>query len=167
MTSSKLNEAAALAAKKAAEATAKADALTAEALQAKTAADTKAAERRKAFMTKWLAEFDDRAIDTEQRAAMAALEEAAMAATKTDPMMKASLEAHRLYFRRNADSQTSTNFASQVGVPAPASYPGANPPRVHEAMQLAVVRLAQRLEDARTADTFDALERAANGDDDG
>src|SRR5665647_3726872 len=95
----------------------------AAALEAGAEFDAKAGERRKKFMTQWLAEFDDGALDAEQRAAMATIEEAAQAATKTDPMMKAALAVHRLSIRRFAAGQMAANFASQVGVPAPRSDP--------------------------------------------
>ena len=136
----------------------------AAALEAGAEFDAKAGERRKKFMTQWLAEFDDGALDAEQRAAMATIEEAAQAATKTDPMMKAALEVHRLSIRRFAAGQMAANFASQVGVPAPRSDPDRDPVRTAEAGQLAVRHLAERLEGERTAAIFAALEAAADGD---
>jgi len=164
MKSSKRKEEAAALAATAAQ-TAEAAALAqATALEAGAEFDAEAGERRKKFMTQWLAEFDDGAMNAEQRAAMATLEEAAQAATTTDPMMKAALEVHRLYFRRSAAGQMATNFASQVGVPAPRSDPGHDPVRTAEALQLAVQHLAERLEGERTAAIFAALEAAADGD---
>lgn len=161
---SKLKLTAAALAEKAAQ-TAEAAALArAAALEAGAAVDAEAGERRKKFMTQWLAEFDDGAMDAEQRAAMATLEEAAQAATKTDPMMKAALEVHRLSIRRFAAGQMAANFASQVGVPAPRSDPDRDPVRTAEAGQLAVRHLAERLEGERTAAIFAALEAAADGD---
>jgi len=136
----------------------------AAALEAGAEFDAKAGERRKKFMTQWLAEFDDGALDAEQRAAMATIEEAAQAATKTDPMMKAALAVHRLSIRRFAAGQMAANFASQVGVPAPRSDPDRDPVRTAEAGQLAVRHLAERLEGERTAAIFAALEAAADGD---
>lgn len=163
MKSSKLKDAAAKAAK-AAEASAAYEQAQRESAEAAADFQADAEARRQTYMKKWLAEFDDSAMNAEQRAAMATLEEAAQAATKTDPMMKAALEVHRLSLRRFAAGQMAANFASQVGVPAPRSDPDRDPVRTAEAGQLAVRHLAERLEGERTAAIFAALEAAADGD---
>jgi|SRR5665647_1573431 len=163
MKASKLNEAAALAAKKAADATAAAELAQHEALEAKAAFDAEAEERRLAFMKAWLAEFDDDALDTEQRAAMAAFEEAAQA----DPLAKAWLDVLRMYVRRYQDGLMAQNFSTIIGAPVPPPPAGGSPPQVAEALQLAVYHLAERLEGERVAEVWAALEAAAGGDDDG
>lgn len=169
MKPSKLNAAAALAAKKAADAKAALEVATAEALQAQTAADTKAAERRQAFMKKWLdeefvqAHEADVALLASKAAFEAALEEAAQA----DPVLRAWLAHLRSSMRTTLDGQTATNFAQQVGVPAPVYFPNHGTSKFFEVMDTAMVRLASRLEGERQAEIFEVLERAANGDDDG
>jgi len=133
-----------------------AQAKAAKATDARTAVES---VRRQAFDGRWLAGYDDQAIEAEQRAALAKFEEA----VAVDPVMTAWLMVQRLYLRRHADGQMATNFASSVGVPAPKYYPGADSPDLSGAMQRAVEALAGRLEGERTAGIFADREAAAEG----
>jgi len=166
MTSSK-NDAAALAAK-AAEATAAAELAQREAVEAKAEDDVQAEARRQKFMTKWLDEEFVQApeADVALRASKAAFEAAFEESVKADPLMQAWLAHLRSSIRIGADGQTARTFASQVGVTAPTYYPKASSPNFFEVMNLAIQHLASRLEGERTADIFDALEAAANGEGD-
>jgi len=74
------------------------------------------------------------------------------------------LEHLRASYRIGADGQTAANFAQQTGVPAPQYFPNAGTPTFFEVMNLAMQHLASRLEGERTADIFDALDAAAEGD---
>ena len=160
MKPSKLNQAAALAAKKAAESAAADKLVQREYLEEKAKFDAAAEVRRQKYMKDWLAQFDDAAAEAAQVAAMAAFETAAQA----DPLMAAWLEVQRLYFRRHADGSTAQTFASLVGVSAPTHAPGSNPPNLSGVMQRAMSQLAQRLEGERTAQIFEAREAAAEGE---
>ena len=133
-----------------------AQAKAAKATDARTAVES---VRRQAFDGRWLAGYDDQALEQEQRDALAAFEEAVAA----DPLMTAWLAVQRLFLRRHADGQMATNFASSVGVPAPKYYPGADSPDPIHAMRRAVEAIAGRLESERTAEIFAARERAATG----
>lgn len=164
MKSSKLNEAAALA-EKAAEATTAAQLAQNAALEAKAEFDAEAEGRRQKFMTQWLAEEFVQApeADIALLASKAAFEEA----VRADPLMQVWLAHLRSHLRISADGQTAQNFASQVGVTAPVYDMKGSFPTFFEVMQRAMEHLAQRLEGERQAEIFEALEAAANGDDDG
>jgi len=161
MKSSKLNDAAALAAK-AAEATAAAEQAQHEALEAKAAFDLGAGVRRQAFDRAWLAEHDDAAAEAAQAAAMSAFE----TAVEADPVALAWLEVLRMYIRRYEDGLVAQNFSTSIGGPVRPSPAGGSAPQVSDALQRALVHLAQRLEGERTAEIFEAREAAANGEGD-
>lgn len=148
------------AAKEAAAAKAKAERTQREYLESKAAFDIEAEGRRQKFMQDWFAEYDAGAEEAAQFAALAAFEKALAA----DPVALAWLEVQRMYMRRHADYQTAVNFAASTGVAAPKNGPGASPPEFSWSLQQALQNLAKRLEGERTADIFDALERAADGE---
>ena len=124
--------------------------------------------RRQTFMKKWLDEEFVKApeVAVARQASTAALEAAVEEAAQTDPVLRAWLEYARSGMRSWHDGGTAQTFASQVGVPAPV-YDAYATSTFFEVMQRVMEHLASRLEGERTADIFDALEAAANGDDDG
>jgi len=156
------------AAKEAATAKAKAELLERESAEASAKFQAQAEIRRQKFMNRWL---DDEFVqapeaDVARQASTAALEAAVEEAAQTDPVLRAWLAYARSSIRSWQDGGTAQNFASQVGVPAP-RYDTFATSTFFEVIQRVVERLASRREEERTADIFDALERAANGDDDG
>lgn len=150
------------AAKELAAAQAKSERLGRESADASAKFQAEAQERRLAFMRDWLeTEFvEAHEAEVARLATLAAFEEAVQA----DPLMALWLAHLRATWRTGADAQTSQNFASQLGVTAPKSYPRAGASHFFEIMDFAIQRLASRLEGERTADIFDALEAAANGE---
>lgn len=161
---SELKLTAAALAEKAAQAAEAAARAQAAALAAGAEFDAEAEVRRQAFMKKWLAEEFVQAheADVVCRATLAAFE----TAVQNDPLMQVWLAHLRANFRTSVDGQTAANFAQQTGVPAPRYDPHASTEPFFGAMNRAMERLASRLEAERTADIFDALEAAANGEGD-
>lgn len=155
------------AAKEAAAAKAKAEILERESAEASAKFQAQAEIRRQKFMKKWLAEEFVQApeADIAWRASTAALEAAVEEAAQTDPVLRAWLAYARSGMRSWHDGGTAQSFASQVGVPAPV-YDRLATSTFFEVMQRVMERLAARLEGERTADIFDALEAAANGEGD-
>jgi len=113
--------------------------------------------RRQDFDRAWLAAFDDAALEAEQSAALAAFE----AALAVDPVASAWLEVARLRLRRHNMGQTAVSFASGLGVQAPVSWVSRDAALMSDAAQRAVESLAGRLEGERTAELYEARERAA------
>jgi hypothetical protein len=156
------------AAKELAAAQAKSDLLERKSAEASAKFQAEAEGRRQTFMTKWLDEEFVQAheADVAKLASLAAFETAVEEAVQKDPVLRAWFAYVRASYRIGADGGTATSFASQVpGVTAPVYYPtGVGP--FFEAMQRSLERLATRLEGQRTAEIFERLDAAANGDDD-
>ena len=136
-----------------------AQAAQAKAAQAGQAAQAEQSARRQDFDRAWLATFDDAALEAEQSAAMAVFE----AALVVDPVASAWLEVARLRLRRHNAGQTAVSFASGLGVQAPVSWTSRDAMVMSDAAQRAVEQLAGRLEGERTAELYEARERAATG----
>lgn len=149
------------AAKELAAAQAKSERLGRESADASAKFQAQAQERRLAFMRDWL---DTELVEPHQAAvARQATTAAFEKAVEADPLMQVYLAYMRSGYRSSYDGQTAQNFASQVGVPAP-RYDTPSTSTFFEVMQRVMERLASRLESERTADTMDALDRAAEGD---
>ena len=149
------------AAKELAAAQAKSDLLGRKSAEADAKFQAEAEGRRQTFMKKWLAEEYIQAPEAAvvRQATTAALEKA----VEADPLMQVYLAYMRSGYRNSYDGQTAQNFANQVGVAAPYISTFATS-TFFEVMQRVMERLASRLEGERTADIYDALEAAANGE---
>lgn len=150
------------AAKELAAAKAKSELLERKSAEASAKFQAEAEIRRQTFMRDWLEHEFVQAPEAE--VARLATEAAFETAVQNDPLMQVWLAHLRATWRIGADDVTAKNFASQLGVTAPVSYPRAGASHFFEIMDFAIQRLASRLEGERTADIFDALEAAANGE---
>ena len=153
------------AAKELAAAQAKSDLLGRKSAEADAKFQAEAEGRRQKYMRAWLENEFLQAPEAD--AAVLASRAAFYEAVQKDPLMQVWLAYVQTSFRTFHNAEISANFASRLGVPAPVCYPLHGTPTFFEVMQGSLERLASRLESSRQADIMDALERAANGDDDG